>query len=296
MKRFLNILIIAIITIAETSATIGLGFLAQLIYDDVYLEILERKEIAKREQLFINAQKDPTNSVYYSEIIFESKSKETTNQAWKTLINGANCGDASAQFIVGLFYIRWDDEMPEKLQGLGELVTQFNIDTENLEKAAYWFLQAAKQGHADAQAHLAQCYKMGFGVEQDFNKCLKWLTEATDNNSAWAQYRLGNLYYYGLSYRYNSDQRQQYWLYSIADSDYGDNENDLKKGDPIYYQKGGDKTYLNRKGLRNAVWTSTNIYLEKDIKKAKYYWKLAAEQGHKQAQEALQKIYDDDDL
>ena len=48
------------------------------------------------------------------------------------------------------------------------------------EKAAEWYLKAAKQGLAGAQYNLVRMYKNGLGVEQSAEKALEWLQKAAN--------------------------------------------------------------------------------------------------------------------
>ena len=63
MKRFLNILIIAIIIIAEAGATFGIATLASVIYDDVYLEWRKRELVEHLNSMKTNAMQDHTNAI-----------------------------------------------------------------------------------------------------------------------------------------------------------------------------------------------------------------------------------------
>jgi TPR repeat protein len=48
----------------------------------------------------------------------------------------------------------------------------------NPEKAFYWDIRAAKQGHPDAMYHAAWAYELGYGTEQDLGEAHKWFREA----------------------------------------------------------------------------------------------------------------------
>jgi len=57
---------------------------------------------------------------------------------------------------------------------------------------------SAEQGDAEAQNKLAQCYKYGDGVKQNYFKTVEWLLKAVEQNHAEAQYNLAEHYYRGL--------------------------------------------------------------------------------------------------
>ena len=54
-----------------------------------------------------------------------------------------------------------------------------------------------KQGDLAAQIELANAYRKGIGVTQDYKTAVKWFTIAAEQGDALAQYNLGRLYYLG---------------------------------------------------------------------------------------------------
>ncbi|GHT37028.1 hypothetical protein AGMMS49574_29470 [Bacteroidia bacterium] len=54
------------------------------------------------------------------------------------------------------------------------------LEKENYQEAVTWYTKAAKQGHAGAQFCLAEMYKSGCGVAQDYPKALEWYHKAAD--------------------------------------------------------------------------------------------------------------------
>lgn len=285
MKKFFKIFFILFIIIIEAGAAFGLAALGHFIYNEFYI----RYHI---DNVYKTSTMNPSSAVENAKQLLDRYYYEYNNRVYaqdkalQIIEYAADKGDAEAQYHLGRYYagrVLFSDKR------------KTDKSDNDSDKAAYWYLQSANQEYGQAQAELAQCYKLGYGVEQDFRKNIKWLIRGCDNNNALAQWRLGNLYYYGLSYRYNESEKEYYWLYMKADSDWGDDDNDLKKGDDVYYKIGGNKTHLTRAGLRNARWTNTLEYLEPDLSKAKYYWKLAADQGLAEAKESLQRVYEDDD-
>ena len=55
----------------------------------------------------------------------------------------------------------------------------------------------AKQGDLAAQNEVANAYRKGIGVTQDYKTAVKWFTLAAEQGNALAQYNLGRLYYLG---------------------------------------------------------------------------------------------------
>ena len=67
----------------------------------------------------------------------------------------------------------------------------------DFKKAAQWFKQAARKGHARAQYNLGIMSYLGQGVAQDYAQAAVWFKKAGEQDHAAAQYNLGFLYYEG---------------------------------------------------------------------------------------------------
>lgn len=67
----------------------------------------------------------------------------------------------------------------------------------DFKKAARWFKQAARKGHARAQYNLGIMSYLGQGVPQDYAQAAVWFKKAGEQDHAGAQYNLGFLYYEG---------------------------------------------------------------------------------------------------
>ncbi len=67
----------------------------------------------------------------------------------------------------------------------------------DFKKAAQWFKQAARKGHARAQYNLGIMSYLGQGVPQDYAQAAVWFKKAGEQDHAAAQYNLGFLYYEG---------------------------------------------------------------------------------------------------
>jgi TPR repeat protein len=72
----------------------------------------------------------------------------------------------------------------------------------------------AEKGHVLSQFILAQMYKLGKGVPQDFAKSAKWYLKAAEQNLAEAQYTLVN--YYGMGAGVPRDSAQSVKWYKRA--------------------------------------------------------------------------------
>nr|DAF12137.1 MAG TPA: Sel1-like repeat [Crassvirales sp.] len=145
------------------------------------------------------------------------------------------------------------------------------------EKAAYWYLQAAKKGNAKAQGKIGYFYEYGIGLRQDFLKAIYWTKLGAENGDPTAQYYMGMMYANGLALYKNHSNNKYYWY----------------KGNG-HFRTSGDVLGIDLTGYElNLVLNKPYIvYLEPDITKAKYYLSLSAKQGYKDAQDALEKVYE----
>ena len=90
-----------------------------------------------------------------------------------------------------------------------------NASQEDLEKAVYWFKEAAEQGHALAQVNLGTHYKTGMGVAQNHKKAAFWWTVSASQDDPMAQFYLGICCMKGEGVPKN-EQMGIYWITKAA--------------------------------------------------------------------------------
>lgn len=76
--------------------------------------------------------------------------------------------------------------------------------TQNFEKAAFWFREAAQSNIANADYNLGVLYHQGLGVEKDLDRALYWYREAAKLGHAEAQYNLGIAHIEGIGTKYDA--------------------------------------------------------------------------------------------
>lgn len=153
-----------------------------------------------------------------------------------------------------------------------------NKAIEYQEKAAYWYMQAAKKSNAEAQGKIGLAYKYGNGVNQDFDKALFWLNNGAENGDSTAQFNLGNIYLNGLAY---------YSIHYLGRTD-----NYIYDGNDTFRTLENRSYTTNKNETKYILNNPDSVYLKPNIIKAKYYWTLSAHQGCKSAKDALEKIYE----
>ena len=99
---------------------------------------------------------------------------DNTTQEWKK-------GNADAQFRLGVLYRAAD------VSGAADV-------TECTESAVYWFCEAAKQGHAQAQCILREMFYDKYGTRYAYEKVVEWFCKVAEQGDADAQFNLGELY------------------------------------------------------------------------------------------------------
>jgi len=109
--------------------------------------------------------------------------------------------------------------------------------------------------------------------EQNKSKAAFWWNEAAKQNYTPAFCNLGLAYYYGEGVKRNME-KAIFYIKKAAET-----------GSPFAQLTYGDM-------YRDGVSENTEILLEKDIEKAKFWWQKAAANGNAAASERLQKIYD----
>ena len=101
----------------------------------------------------------------------------TYAQEIKRIAAQAQAGDANSQFI------------------FAECYNSGNGVTLSSGKAFHWYLQAAEQGHVQAQNEVAVSYFRGETVTKDMSKCFEWLSRAAEQNLPEGILNLGWYYY-----------------------------------------------------------------------------------------------------
>lgn len=94
--------------------------------------------------------------------------------------------------------------IPEAQHDLAALYTAGQAGvTQNYERAAFWFRQAAFHGIGNAAYNLGVLYQQGLGQTQDLQRALDWYRRAAQLSHPEAQYNLGIAYIEGIGTRYN---------------------------------------------------------------------------------------------
>ena len=106
-------------------------------------------------------------------------------------------GDRDAQFKVGVLF------------------TNDQFQTADFEQSAYWYKQAARQGHSLAQYNLGHLYLTGNGAKRSEKEAMKWWLKAAEQDHPLAQFNVGRAYYLGIGL--DEDHAQsRYWFERAA--------------------------------------------------------------------------------
>ncbi len=186
-------------------------------------------------------------------------------EAIKWYRKAAEQGNAMAQVEIGNHY----------LDGTG-------VEEDEVE-AAKWYRKAAEQGNANGQVSLGGCYLCGTGVEKDEAEAVKWFRKAAEQGDASAQTFLADCYLFGRGVAKDETEALT-WFRRAA------------KQDDVYGAETA-KNYL--KAVEDddpeAQCHLATAYLygwscaKNEVEAVKWFRK-AAEQGHKDAETALQEL------
>lgn len=135
---------------------------------------------------------------------------------------------------------------------------------ENDYEAFKWYKESAEQGYALAQAGIGKCYYNGWGTEVDYNQAVKWYKASADQGNDDGQYGLAVCYIYGDGVA--QDEQYAVELLTLA-AEQGHAIAQARLGDFYYY---GD---------------------ENDDYEAFKWYKKSAEQGNRNAQYGLSRCY-----
>jgi len=182
-------------------------------------------------------------------------------ESFESLGARAEQGDADAQYKLGYAYV------------FGQDVRQ------NLREALKWFRMAAEQGYPDAQYALGVVYDEGKGVLQDYREALKWFRMAAEQGYPDAQYALGVVYANGQGV----PQDLLYYDRAVVGG-IGINNRAVARAGGI-----NDRAVAGGDGV--AAYYSSGQGVSRDYGEAVKWFRMAAEQGHSEAQFALGLMY-----
>lgn len=95
--------------------------------------------------------------------------------------------------------------MPEAQHDLAAIYTAGRGGvTQNFEKAAFWFREAADNDVANASYNLGVLYHQGLGAEKDLDRAIYWYREAAKSGHPEAQYNLGIAHIEGIGTSYDA--------------------------------------------------------------------------------------------
>ena len=157
---------------------------------------------------------------------------------------------------------------------------------QNYEKAFFWYHEAAKLNHKDAQRSVAAMYKYGLSVYKNTSKFVEWITKAAEKDDLLAKLKLADYYW---SNRYNNSYMEDmsYKLYTtvaLKIYEFGLTK-DSRVVNHIINQANNDYHYAAKCGL--ATMFEYGIIFPKDEEKARdlymsttsYYRAICWERG-----------------
>ena len=180
----------------------------------------------------------------------------------------ADQGDSSGQWSLARAYER------------GQGVTQ--SDTE----AVKWFRLSAEKGFAPAQNSLGVMYETGKGVRADNREAVKWYRLAFDQGNVPATFNLADMYEFGKGI--GKDMNEAMRLYRLA----ADQGNDSAKKALERLAAAPAPAMPAAQAYEEALrlWNGTGV--AKNEAEAVRLFRIAAEQGHGEAQASVGYAYD----
>lgn len=139
----------------------------------------------------------------------------------------AEQGNAEAQFALGQMYSRGWGVPRDMADALRWLQMANSVDSDgpptdwlsvegygmpqDPRQAAYWYWQAAENGHPEAQFNLGRLYASGNGVKRDEEQAARWMSASAGQGYAPAQVNLGERFAAGNGVS-KDDKRAYFWL------------------------------------------------------------------------------------
>lgn len=239
------------------------------------------------------------------------------SKIFEYFLKSAQLGNARAQRSVGICYengngveqsnekaVEWYKKAMESgdvasITCLGYCYEEGTGVEQSYEKANELYLKAAEQGNARAQCNLGYNIENGIGAKKSEKKASEWYAKAAEQGYARGQYNLAVSYYYGKGVKQNYDKAIE-WFLKVAETGDSDSQNflgccydlknDLKKAFE-YYKLAAEQD--NRYAQNNmGNFYKEGKYVERDFEQAAYWYKKAVANGYEDAQNILDEWYE----
>ncbi len=137
----------------------------------------------------------------------------TGNYAVETArkVDAAKAEELCARAVPGLQNLA-DDGNPAAMKLLGDLYLDGRGGlTQDYAKAMEYYLRAADEDEAGAQAQLGYMYQNGLGTDIDYARAMEWNNRAAQQGNAQGQAQIGYLYQNGLGVTQNLDEAGRWY-------------------------------------------------------------------------------------
>ncbi len=191
---------------------------------------------------------------------------------FQELLKRASVGEASAQALLGVAYLR-------------------GLKVERNEATALaLFQRAAKKRHPIAENNLALMYFFGQGTPANYGEALKWFKRASDDGSNNARFNLGLMYHHGYGVKANLEEAAK-WYEVAAIQGEVTAQNSIafmyEHGQGVLQDVARAEMWYSKaaaQGLAMAQYNLGVLYLHQMKHQEAYEWFLkAAKQGHEEA-------------
>jgi TPR repeat protein len=200
------------------------------------------------------------------------------------LWNGTGVAKNEAE-AVRLFRIAADQGHGDAQASLGYAYDMGTGVAKSDAEALKWYRMSAATGNARGQVLLGTMFEGAQGVTRDYSEALKWYRLAANQGNAYGQNNLGGMYEFGRGV--TKDMNEALRLYRLAADQGNDNAKKslerLKTAAPVM---SADKAYEEAQ----RYWNGTGV--AKNEAEAVRFYRIAADQGHAEAQASLGYAYD----
>ncbi|MFP4386302.1 MAG: peptidoglycan-binding protein [Alphaproteobacteria bacterium] len=141
-----------------------------------------------------------------------SLKRPVVSESYKASLRRRIRPDSNLSAVVKKIEVKAFEGVPEAQHDLGAIyIAGRGSIRQNLERAVFWFQEAANNGVANAKYNLGVLYHQGMGVPANLDKAIQLYTEAADLGHAEAQYNLGIANIEGIGLPYNPGNAARYF-------------------------------------------------------------------------------------
>ena len=254
------------------------------VIDDYNIGVVPEDAIKTCQKL--SEENIPLGIYLYARALKEGNGTERDlSEAVRLFTKAAEAGNVDAMYYVGRSYFYPDEGV-----------------TRDDDKAIEWYRKAMANGSTQAICGLSHAYKIGQGVPKDNDEAIKLSWTAVEKEEACGMQQIGSAFMLGTSFKKDMSEALK-WLKKAAAKGapgamliignlyFGGNGVSKDTTEAVnWWTRGAAKGNSQSMFMLGLHYNKKVAGVDRNIKEAEKWFKLAAKKGHKRAKEELERL------